>query len=317
MVKRAVVVGINDYSVQTPDGSDNLSGCVPDARSMYHLLINAFGFDASQVFYYADSQASRSNILRALRYILVNSELGDVACFYYAGHGARIRAEKGKVDCDQYYEAIIPASGDWITDWEIFQMANELEQSVVNFTVILDACHSGGIHESDRIQKCRSLVFNHALVQAMVAHMHTLIPFGIAIPIGANLLANNVSNVVAASNQFNGAVDLDEDPDKTLVQLSKSTLISGCRYDELSWETFKDGQPHGMLTQSFLDLVNQSNFQITHDDLLSKLRQSVAEKIKRDINPIPEYATVTQTPQLRGQMNRMEELFLAGWRDSR
>ncbi|MEL6160750.1 MAG: caspase family protein [Cyanobacteria bacterium J06627_32] len=312
MVKRAVVVGVNDYSVQYPDGKSNLNACVADAQSMYHLLVNAFGFDPTQVFYYTDQRANRRNILRALRYIVANGEPGDVACLYFSGHGARIRADKGKADCDKYFEAIVPASGDWITDWEIFQIANELEQSVVNFTVILDSCHSGGIHESDQVQKCRSLVFSDELIQAMVSFMHTLVPFGITLPVSSTLLDNNVSNVTA-SNGNNGAIDLDEDPDKTLVQLSKSTLISGCRYDEFSWEDGNTG--HGLLTQSFIDLVNQSDFEITHHDLLSTLRQSVAQKIESQIRP--HHANATQTPQLRGQMNRMEELFLAAWQDSR
>lgn len=184
MVKRAVIVGIDDYSIQDPSGTSisNLNYCVRDAQSMYHLLVNAFGFDPSQVFYYTNQQASRRNILRALRYITANGEPGDVACLYYSGHGARIRAERGNADCDSYYETIIPASGDWITDWELSQIANDLQPSAVNFTAILDSCHSGGLHNTDQIQKCRSAVFSDELLQSIVGFMHTLIPCGVCLP---------------------------------------------------------------------------------------------------------------------------------------
>jgi hypothetical protein len=303
MVKRAVVIGVNDYSIQ---GINSLSYCVNDAQSMYHLLVNAFGFDPSQIFYYANVQASRSNILRALRYVITSSEPGDVACFYYSGHGSRIRAERGRADADKYYEAIIPASGDWITDWELFTVANELAQSVVNFTVILDSCHSGGMHETDAAQKARSPVLSSELIDAIVRFLRTLIPCGICLPHDSTELNNNVGNVTA----HNGVIDLDEDPDKTLVRLAKSTLIAGCKFDELSWEhpDFR----HGFLTQSFLDLVNQSNFEISHHDLMDQLRRLVGQKVREKLG-----GSVAQTPQLRGQMNRMEEGFLQGWIDSR
>ncbi|NER83048.1 MAG: caspase family protein [Leptolyngbya sp. SIO1D8] len=315
MVKRAVVVGVNDYSIQDPSGNSlsDLNCCVRDAQSTYHLLINAFGFDPSQVFYYTDRQASRDNILRSLRYITANGEAGDVACFYYSGHGARIPAKRGKADCDKYLEAIVPASGDWITDWELFRLAQDLEPSAVNFTVVLDSCHSGGLHETDQLQKCRSGLFSEELIEAMVTYMQTLVPCGVCLPPTSDVLNHNVSQVTANSNSHNGMVDLDEDPDKTLIQQSKSTLISGCRFNEYSWE---DGDTrHSLLTQSLLDLVNQSNFEINHHDLIDELRQRVAKKITTQIHP--DYPNATQTPQLRGQMNRMEENFLAGWIDSR
>src|SRR5207248_2968926 len=76
-VKRAVVVGVNDYSTQFPDGQSNLAGCVNDASSMYHMLTSTFGFDPSQTYYYVDRDASRNNILQALRYITSTAEPGD------------------------------------------------------------------------------------------------------------------------------------------------------------------------------------------------------------------------------------------------
>ena len=51
MAKHALVVGINDYSVQSQLSSQQvglgwpqLNFCIADADSMYHLLIESFGF---------------------------------------------------------------------------------------------------------------------------------------------------------------------------------------------------------------------------------------------------------------------------------
>jgi hypothetical protein len=296
MAKRAVLVGVDDYSTQFPDGSSNLAGCVADASSMYYLLTQAFGFDPSQTWYYADADASRDNILTALRYITSVSEPGDTACWFYAGHGARLRADPADPASDTYYEAIVPASGDWITDWEVSSIAGELPQSVVNFTVILDCCHSGGFHEVGPDLRRRTLDYSQELIEAMVTFMHTVIPCGVCLPPGASVMDGNVSNV---QGQGNGVV-CSVDDNKSLVPLAKSTVVAACRYDELDIES----GGHGALTQAFLDVVDASNFEISYQDLIDRLRAAVQAR------------GLTQTPTLLGQQNRADEAFLAGWSTS-
>lgn len=317
MVKRAVIVGINDYTGQWPDGSGNLTWCVNDAQSVYHLLIDAFGFDASQIYFYTDHRASRANILRALRCITAISEPGDVACFYYSGHGARVRASDGHGDADAFYETIIPASGNWISDWEIAEIANDLEPSAVNFTVLLDSCHSGGMHPADAALKVRSPPFTDQLLGQLttVAAAATLIPFGLGLgaQLALQLLRANVSNIRRSSNAVNGMVDLDPDPDKTLIAQSKSTLVAGCHFNQLSWEA--QVLQHGLMTRSLIDLVDRCPYQITYSHLLDELRTRVGAFISQHI--LPGNPGVAQNPQLFGQANRMTGNFLQGFSDSR
>jgi hypothetical protein len=223
-------------------------------------LIDAFGFDKNQVYFYTDQKATRDNILRALRAITSQGEPGDVACFYYSGHGARVKAVSGSGhgDSDLYYETIIPASGSWISDWEIAEIANDLQPSVVNFTVLLDSCHSGGMHPSDALSKVRSPIFSEPLFNSLVgAAVATLIPFGLGLPsaLALQLLKHNVSNLRKSTQPANGMVDLDPDPAKTLIDKSKATLIAGCQFDELSWE--HASLQHGVLTRSLIDLVDR------------------------------------------------------------
>ncbi|QLQ16458.1 MAG: caspase family protein [Micropruina sp.] len=86
MTKRAVVVGINDYSHQVP-GWPNLRYCVADANAVYHLLLDSFEFDPAGITLLTDQAASSANIRRALGHMLAVSEPGDVAFFFYSGHG--------------------------------------------------------------------------------------------------------------------------------------------------------------------------------------------------------------------------------------
>jgi|SRR5580765_2489286 len=103
-------------------------------------------------------------------------------------------------------------------------------------------------------------------------------------------------------------------PDKVFIDEAKTTLIAGCKFDELSWET----GGHGLLTKAFLNIVNASNFQITYSELLDQLRATVTSDFSSLIAPsITSDLPQSQTPQLRGERNRMNQGFLQGFIDSR
>ena len=85
---------------------------------------------------------------------------------------------------------------------------------------------------------------------------------------------------------------------------ARATLLSACDYGEESEERSELG--HGFFTKAMLDAVNQSNFQISHTNLLAALQKGVAGYVST-------YSTPSQTPQLRGRPVRLEENFLAGW----
>lgn len=302
MAKRALIAGINNYTILDPSGKTNLNACVNDARSMYSVFKDAFDFD--EIYHLEDFKASRNNILTTLRHLIRISEAGDTIAFYFSGHGARIRADLSQADCDTYYEALVPASGAWITDRDLNSIADTLYPEAVNFTVITDACHSGGLHQADAALKCRTPIFATDLLETIVQFLTTIIPCGICVE-AVNQIANNVRNVEVD----NGTIDLDPDPNKTLIAATKSTLISACHYNELSWESTAIG--HGFFTQAVLDTINQSNFEMSYLDFITVLQTNVADKMRRYIHP--DRPNVNQTPQLFGQRNRMGEALLAGW----
>jgi hypothetical protein len=300
MTKRAVIVGVNDYSVQ---GYNNLRFCVADAASMYHLLRDAFGFDPQDMFYLTDARATSSRIRQALRYCVSQSQPGDVICFYYSGHGGRTPHPSNPA---QMFETIIPYSGQHISDHELFSLADTLEHSVANFTMILDSCHSGGMHdEAERARRARSPAFSAELVQALT-QCRTMVPCGICLPPAQrNALDGNIRRVTAR----NAGVVVDEDTSRRLVQNAKSTLIAASSAAQVAMEHETIG--HGLLTKSFLDLIDTCPYTITYDTLITELTSKVNALMTTH------FPGETQTPQLRGQANRMEDDFLNGWRDCR
>lgn len=294
MPRRAVIAGVNDYSAQAslPPGWSvgNLNCCVADVQSMHDLLESAFLFDQINVL--TDAAATHDAIYQSIQDMLAASAPGDVACFVYSGHGGRFPVDPANPG--RYYESIIPASGNMITDLDIYNLANSLDQSVVNFTLILDSCYSGGIHQDTPDSTIRSAGYSPDYIQACVSTMGTVIPCGVALLPGSPDMDGNVSNVVG---QGNGVV-CSVDDNKSLVPQSKSTVIAACRYDETATE--QNG--HGALTQGFLDLINQSNPSVSYLQLIDQLRDDLQNKLG-----------VTQTPTLLGQQNRQDGSVLAPW----
>jgi Caspase domain len=113
MTKRAVCGVINDYSARSD--CVTLPDARPDGEAWAQLLVDAFAFDADKVTLITDKNASRQAVLSALQTMLLQSGAGDVACFFFAGHGGRSRLADGT-----YFETICCAdAGGDISDREI------------------------------------------------------------------------------------------------------------------------------------------------------------------------------------------------------
>ncbi len=80
-VKYAMLVGVNKYP------GNALNGCVNDVTNLREMLINNFGFAASNVVMLTDEQATRENILAKLDSFAAMLHKDDLFVFAYSGHG--------------------------------------------------------------------------------------------------------------------------------------------------------------------------------------------------------------------------------------
>jgi len=296
MAKKALVVGINDYSNwnngATVNGltlsAPNLSCDVADATDFGQLLKDAFLFDSITTL--QDSQATARAIVDGITGLLSSSQAGDVVCFYFSGHGGRL-PEDPSSSSTRYYEAILPYDTSLVTSAQVASIAQALEPNAINFTLVLDACHSGGMFLSP---DAKGAVWDKSTATAFQAACCAIVPWICLLdPAGVD---NNVSNLTLLSN---GLCSMSKDPSKDNPNDAKATLLSACDYDEVAGAA--SGKGHSTFTQAILDIVNQSNFQISHPDLVAALRKQVTS-----------YST-SQTPQLRGRPVRLQENFLSGW----
>lgn len=170
-VRRAVVVGVNDYEaflpgnmvrtsattsarrvpasreVSTRGAISNLEGSANDAQAVAQVITARFGFRRTDVRVLLDRAATRQAILDSLTAMLARSKPGDVAFFSFAGHGALRRNTRtpGKQVDQTLVPADANAGAEDIRDKELAGIIAPAAERGVLVTVVIDACNSGSI----------------------------------------------------------------------------------------------------------------------------------------------------------------------------
>ncbi|MDJ0891581.1 MAG: caspase family protein [Gammaproteobacteria bacterium] len=145
----ALVVGVGEYAKR---GVPDLKGPPQDARRFYELLTgkNGYGFPEENVCMLLDEEATTARFREAFSQALVGRARkgkGDVAVFYYAGHGSQSRDKNGDEPDDRdetlmLHDARTNGVGDLVDD-ELNRMLEQLHAKTRNVTVILDSCNAG------------------------------------------------------------------------------------------------------------------------------------------------------------------------------
>jgi hypothetical protein len=155
--RRALLVGINNYKHA---GGDlvNLNGAAGDAGWLKTILVSKFGFADQNVIVLKDQDATRKNIIDTFRtHLIRNSKSGDVAVFYYAGHGTQRHAKATAGSPRRLVEtAILPYDARDrgvfdITQSELHTLFADLVHNTTNVTAIIDACFSSTTLRGDAV----------------------------------------------------------------------------------------------------------------------------------------------------------------------
>jgi len=145
----ALLVGIDRY----PEPIPRLYGCVNDIKRMQEYLQgrhddSAFRLDLAAPL--LDQQATRQAVIDEFQNHLGKAMKGDVALFYYSGHGSQERApeEFWHLEPDRLDETIVcwdsRQSGHHdLADKELAYLIEKVARNGAHVVVILDSCHSG------------------------------------------------------------------------------------------------------------------------------------------------------------------------------
>jgi len=141
MVKKAVLVGVNDYK-----GVSDLNGCINDVKDMHFTLKSLFRFETENIRALTDARATKANILERLQWLVSGAKPGDFLVFQFSGHGSQIRDRDGDELSDGMDEILCPHDMDWdgtfIVDDDLNKLFSGLPDGVI-LEVFLDCCHSG------------------------------------------------------------------------------------------------------------------------------------------------------------------------------
>lgn len=293
MAKRALVIGVDNYSILDPSGDSNLSTCVRDARAISKILKEKFKFD--DIYHYENFKASSENIVTTLGNLASYSEPGDVLFFYFSGHGARVRQDLKNPDDDTYYETIIPSSGKWLTDKDFTEAIDRLDSDMVNITVITDTAHAGCINAAFDQQQCKTLAFSEDLIRIITAQLSTIVPFGLGLD--SAMIKDNVVNSTPRAEGVEVTTRMEEIP----LTATKATLVTACNFDEISW--ILSGDKSSAFTKALLNIL-QTSEEITHLELVNELKEKVKTNLAASGNGLK------QTPQIFVQdTNALKSLF--------
>lgn len=156
--RRALIIGINKYEIagrtlsrgepQVPLKWLDLQGAVNDAHRMRDLLVSRYGFKHDDIVMLKDGEATRQAIMDAMnRQLVAPAKRGDLAFFYFAGHGSRVRNTLG--EDDKLDETIVPADVMTgvrdIRDKEVRDVFNKVLDKGAQMVAVFDSCHSGSV----------------------------------------------------------------------------------------------------------------------------------------------------------------------------
>ena len=138
MAKKALCIGINDY----PGTQSDLSGCVNDAND-WATVLGARGFAVTTLL---DGQATKANMVAAIREQIGGSQSMDSIVITYSGHGTFVPDSSGD-EPDGRDEGLCPfdiGQGQVLLDDEIHALFAERARGV-KVVLLSDSCHSGSV----------------------------------------------------------------------------------------------------------------------------------------------------------------------------
>ena len=140
MAKRAFLIGINRYQIAGAD----LRGCVNDVKDLSAALDEFHGFKKSDITVLTDGAATKKAMQAGIKRLVRDSKKGRRRVLHYSGHGSNVPDDNGD-EADGRDEILCPTDLDWDDplrdDW--LRTTFDGLRAGVNFTVIMDCCHSG------------------------------------------------------------------------------------------------------------------------------------------------------------------------------
>jgi hypothetical protein len=269
----ALLVGIDDY----PIPGHKLDGCVNDATAFRGLLETRY--DGLHALSLLNEQATRSKVIDSFRKHLGQAQAGDVALFFFAGHGSQVPTgglfkeiePDGLNESLVCYDSRIAGAHD-LVDKDVATLISEVTAKGVHLTVVLDSCHSGSA--------------TRELTQTAIRQVPARSD---AQP--ASVYLRDPEESVTSRRSAPGAT---EDSPLTLISASGfipdtsglHILLAACQDFQSANECLAGTVHHGAFTYCLLEVLNSTQDALGYEELYQRVCQLVRTRVPN------------QTPQL-------------------
>ena len=133
--RSALIIGVGEYGYS---GATPLTGVKHDMVSAAKIA-KAMGIPENNVKYLRNSQATKANILNALKQLGDTSGEGSRTFVYFSGHGTR------QPSGNECVEGLLTYEGSTISNQEFAGATQKIATASDKFITLVDACHSEGV----------------------------------------------------------------------------------------------------------------------------------------------------------------------------
>ena len=249
----ALLVGINEYAAPK---ISSLKGCVNDVTDFHNYLIDSYKSRVIKPQVLLNKDATRQNIIDGFRnHLSAKVKKGDIAIFYFAGHGSREKSPiefrdyepEGKNETLVCYDSRQAGHYD-LADKELGILVDEVAQKGAQVVMILDCCHSGS--------GARSLAD---------------IELGAARQAEDNKKERTLASYL--EGQFTTASDIVKNP--------AYILLAACDKTEKAYELQNN---HGHFSYQLLKILKEKNGELNYADLFEECRLKM-RRISKEQHP--------------------------------
>jgi len=284
----AVLIGIDDYPRPIP----KLRGCVNDVEAFAAYLSERVATDkgvALKLRTLKNGEATRQAVIDAFSGHLGQARKGDVAIFYYSGHGSQEQApeEFWKLEPDHLDETLVcfdsRSPGSWdLADKEIAKLIGDVAAQGPHVAVIFDCCHSGsGTREIETVVRRAPSDLRRRPIESFIVS-----------PAEAEAEAEALS----ASRGVKA-----EGASRYAWPKGRHVLFAACRDNEEAKEYVGDGQHRGAFSFFLGDALKNAAGVPTYRDLFARTSALVSSQVR------------SQSPQLEATQNDdLDSTFLDG-----
>ena len=264
-----LLIGIDDYPRPIP----SLRGCVNDIEAFAAYLSDRVAKDkgvALNLKTLKNAEATRQAVVDAFRSHLGQAKKGDVALFYYSGHGSQEQApeEFWKIEPDHLDETLVCYDsrnpGNWdLADKEMAKLIDDVAAKGPHVAVILDCCHSGsGTREIETVVRRAPTDLRRR-------------------PIESFLVSVAEAEAAAASRER----ECEAAQPGRLATEGRHVLFAACRDDEEAKEYIGDGKHRGAFSFFLGDALKSAAGVPTYRDLFARASALVANQVAQPVAP--------------------------------